>query len=229
MAGKVALVRTNEECRRGFNRRGGGGDEISISQSVGQFGKNQSDDVLIVQQALNSLTLAEGGPEKPLKEDGASGPFTIAAIMRFQKTHSHPVDGRIDPGHATLKSLNRVLATGPGREKLSKKTGKTKPKVFPKVTPNFELLETINKLEPKVREAIRAADAACVAANRFIKNEPLVRKPDMTPIAIRALQKLDFVFSLTKFRNPRPPSTISGSSTSTCDRRSTGNSGLRIR
>jgi len=59
--------------------------------------------MLDVQKALNQL-----GASPRLKEDGKSGPMTIAAIKTFQKNHGLTVDGNIGP--ATRKELFGTLA-----------------------------------------------------------------------------------------------------------------------
>src|SRR5262249_54277832 len=67
------------------------GAGFSISAPVGRGGKNNSQDVVTVQNALNAK--AKAG----LKVDGKCGPKTIGAIEAFQKTigMTRP-DGRID-------------------------------------------------------------------------------------------------------------------------------------
>ena len=80
----------------------------TISSSVGQGGKNVKTDVVTVQELLNKVPLAEGGPQVPLKVDGLAWAKTIAAIKRFQSVslgHKWP-DGRVDPGGKTFARLN---------------------------------------------------------------------------------------------------------------------------
>ena len=84
---------------------------LTITESVGDGGKNVKQDVLLIQIALNkihpSLT------SRPLKEDGLYGKKTGAAIHAFQKQYlqmPHP-DGRIDPGGRTLHKLEKMQQT----------------------------------------------------------------------------------------------------------------------
>src|SRR5262245_44711138 len=76
------------------------GQGLPISKPVGKGGKNNSEDVKIVQAALN--TKAGAG----LAVDGDCRKKTIAAIKAFQKSlgMSKP-DGRVDPGESTAKAL----------------------------------------------------------------------------------------------------------------------------
>jgi hypothetical protein len=71
-------------------------------------GKNMAQDVVNVQELLNMVPAAEGGPAPPLDVDGLCGPKTIAAIQKFQLAHFgwHGADGRVDPGGPTLAKLN---------------------------------------------------------------------------------------------------------------------------
>lgn len=86
---------------------------VNISASVGQGGVNKNADVLAIQQALNKIKPAQGGPDPKLKEDGWIGPKTKAAILKFQKGNAGlPTDGRIDVGGPTLARLN-ALQPGP--------------------------------------------------------------------------------------------------------------------
>lgn len=74
-----------------------------ISASVGRGGVNTRQDVLIVQRLLNERGFPCGAP------DGAYGPRTRDAIHAFQRTFMPEPDGRIDPGGATIKRLNRKI------------------------------------------------------------------------------------------------------------------------
>src|SRR6185369_12253416 len=83
---------------------------LSISKSVGKGGKNNAEDVKIVQAALNSRIGAG------LVVDGDCREKTIAAIKAFQKSlgMSKP-DGRVDPGKGTAKALaSPALPQSPG-------------------------------------------------------------------------------------------------------------------
>jgi peptidoglycan hydrolase-like protein with peptidoglycan-binding domain len=82
-----------------------------ISDKVGQGGISLKKDVLIIQQALNAVAEARGGPVPRLATDGLIGPKTRAAIGKFQKKNISFVDFRIDPNGPTIKALNAVLGS----------------------------------------------------------------------------------------------------------------------
>lgn len=70
-----------------------------LSGSVGEGGRNNEDDVELVQQLL-----ADNGID-PGVIDGKVGPKTIGAIRKFQSRFlAHP-DGRVDPGGRTWREL----------------------------------------------------------------------------------------------------------------------------
>lgn len=80
-----------------------------LSAPVGRMGgRNLPADVINVQELLNKVPAAEGGPAPPLDVDGLCGPKTIAAIQKFQLQHFgwHGADGRVDPGGPTWAKLN---------------------------------------------------------------------------------------------------------------------------
>lgn len=79
----------------------------TISASVGFGGANRTADVRTIQELLNGVAAAKGGPLPPLDVDGACGPLTVEAIRRFQTARfGPPVDARVDPGQRTLEALN---------------------------------------------------------------------------------------------------------------------------
>src|SRR5215470_18182997 len=80
-------------------------DGTTIGASVGIGGKNKADDVRTVQDLLNGVPAASGGPLLPLAVDGLIGPKTIGAIQRFQKAQFGWADGRVDPGGPTITRL----------------------------------------------------------------------------------------------------------------------------
>lgn len=89
----------------------------SIKSTVGNGGRNFPTDVRIVQSRLNRVSLV---PLVPLKEDGVSGPRTVASIVEFQRRYlkmDNP-DGRVDPGGRTIRKLTEVpqgtVPTHPG-------------------------------------------------------------------------------------------------------------------
>jgi peptidoglycan hydrolase-like protein with peptidoglycan-binding domain len=75
-----------------------------IRSSVGEGGRNIQQDVGIVQYLLNVVRRRSGA--EPLAVDGIVGPKTLAAIREFQQSNSLVVDGRVDPGQATISLLN---------------------------------------------------------------------------------------------------------------------------
>lgn len=68
--------------------------------------------MLTVQDLLNDHVQV---PMRLIAEDGIAGPETIGAILDFQRRVMAMLrpDGRVDPGHATIRALNRVAETTP--------------------------------------------------------------------------------------------------------------------
>jgi peptidoglycan hydrolase-like protein with peptidoglycan-binding domain len=77
-----------------------------IRSSVGEGGRNNRQDVGIVQFLLNVVRRRDGAV--PLAIDGIVGPKTLAAIREFQEGNSLIVDGRVDPDNATIRLLNAM-------------------------------------------------------------------------------------------------------------------------
>jgi hypothetical protein len=75
-----------------------------ISGSVGRGGLNARNDVLIVQQLINSHLPI---PLSPLMVDGNCGALTIGAIEEIQRGNlqMNPPDGKVDPNGATFRFL----------------------------------------------------------------------------------------------------------------------------
>jgi peptidoglycan hydrolase-like protein with peptidoglycan-binding domain len=86
---------------------------VILHGSVGRGGRNLREDVSAIQNALNQMDLANGGPVAPLVVDGLVGPKTMGAIERFQSVQfpAKFADGRVDPGQRTVQRLNELLAT----------------------------------------------------------------------------------------------------------------------
>lgn len=80
---------------------------VAISGSVGRGGVNLESDVATIQEMLNRVPIAEGGPKMPLAVDGKVGQKTIDAIQQFQLHHFgwSIADGRVDPDGATMAKL----------------------------------------------------------------------------------------------------------------------------
>lgn len=70
-----------------------------LGGSVGQGGKNQRDDVALVQRLLTERGVDPG----PI--DGLVGSKTIAAIRKFQSGFLRKPDGRVDPDGRTFREL----------------------------------------------------------------------------------------------------------------------------
>lgn len=84
----------------------------TISASVGIRGRNIAPDVKTIQELLNGVVPADGGPQPLLKVDGLCGPKTQKAIQEFQLRHFgwSGADGRVDPNGQTLAKLNEFHA-----------------------------------------------------------------------------------------------------------------------
>jgi hypothetical protein len=81
----------------------------SLGGSVGRMGgRNFPFDVIAVQQMLNQVPPAHGGPIPKLVVDGICGPQTIDRIQKFQIAHFgwSGADGRVDPNGPTHTKLN---------------------------------------------------------------------------------------------------------------------------
>lgn len=97
-----------------------------IKESVGKLGKNNVDDVLIVQQLLIQQGFSIGGA------DGLCGRRTIAGITSFQTKFLKYPDGLVEPAGKTLQRLN-VIGFRPTKTN----------KVAPTVTSHQEIKKTM--------------------------------------------------------------------------------------
>lgn len=87
--------------------------EVKISASVGENAKNNKQDVLEIQKALNKIIEHNVlVPLAPLKVDGIAGSNTKTAIRQFQRVSvgAASPDGRVDVGGRTIKKMKEVLA-----------------------------------------------------------------------------------------------------------------------
>ena len=77
-----------------------------ISGSVGNKGRNNRHDVIIIQGLINK-NIKSLSPLLPLKTDGECGPVTTGMIKEFQRKVLHVAfpDGRVDPNGKTLDAL----------------------------------------------------------------------------------------------------------------------------
>jgi hypothetical protein len=87
----------------------------TISATVGLNAPNRHDDVVTIQEMLNNISPAQGGPTPLLVVDGLCGKKTKAAIHKFQLQHfGWPgADSRIEPGKQTLAKLNELQPVAP--------------------------------------------------------------------------------------------------------------------
>jgi len=106
----------DSRCAKGVAAAAGG---RQISAPVGLGGANRPPDVVTVQELLNAVPPARGGPVPLLAVDGIAGPKTNAAIGRFQKQQLGFSDARVDPGRQTLAALNREAGQGQGAGRSS--------------------------------------------------------------------------------------------------------------
>jgi hypothetical protein len=83
---------------------------ISAPVGLGLKARNVPADVRVVQELLNGVGEAEGGPKVGLKVDGICGSKTTGAIQQFQLKHFgwKLADGRVDPNGPTLAKLNQL-------------------------------------------------------------------------------------------------------------------------
>jgi hypothetical protein len=112
----VAVCRTNSDagCRLVTFLPPKEPDAASISAAVGIGGKNRADDVRTVQDLLNQVPTASGGPVPLLVVDGLIGPKTNAAIRRFQKAQLGWADSRVDPNGPTIARLGNFAKRSGG-------------------------------------------------------------------------------------------------------------------
>ena len=86
-------------------------DPLVVTSSVGDNGTNDAADVERVQKRFNAISAPEGGPSsgEPLAVTGVADQELVDLITAFQGFWGLPaVDGRIDPGGATLARINLV-------------------------------------------------------------------------------------------------------------------------
>jgi len=87
-----------------------------IQFPVGTNARNRDDDVLIVQQLLNTVPASAGGASPALDLDGWCITNTIGAIQNFQRRQFNGwSDGHVDPGGKTIKALNDLAAASGSR------------------------------------------------------------------------------------------------------------------
>lgn len=97
-----------------------------IKESVGKVGKNNVDDVVIVQSLLLQQGFSIG------TADGQCGRRTIAGITSFQANFLKYPDGLVEPGGKTLQRLN-VIGARPQNTTM----------IAPKVTSHHDVKKTV--------------------------------------------------------------------------------------
>ena len=114
--------------------------QIEIKSSVGKFGRNNVDDVVIVQHLLLQQGLAIG------RADGQCGPRTIAGITTFQAGFLRHPDGLVEPGGKTLQRLSLVGFKPATTNKVTPKV--TSPQAIKQAVPS-EITGSITRLVPR--------------------------------------------------------------------------------
>ena len=90
-----------------------------IQRPVGEGARtpNSPEDVRAIQELLNRIPAASGGPSSPLEVNGRCESPTIVAIKKFQWRQivpssgaRHAADGQIEPHRGTLRRLDELAA-----------------------------------------------------------------------------------------------------------------------
>jgi peptidoglycan hydrolase-like protein with peptidoglycan-binding domain len=169
-----------------------------------------------VQDALNKIDIADGGPDPLLVVDGFIGPKTVGAIDRFQNIQfpqKFP-DGRMDPGQRTVTRLNELLSTGsqvgsglltnvssfaPGGNGVKSKANLVPIPVaqtFPEPKTNAERLDLAEKL------AIDAERRITAGVNRMNKALKALAKTKRTADEQQLVREIDWHFKASADTNP---------------------------
>ena len=180
---------------------------LSIAGSVGAGGANRAADVRVIQSALNVIAVGNGGASPTLAVDGLSGPRTIAAITKFQGSHTAVADGRVDPDGPTLRALDMELDGGVVPIVALGTLGVVPAPRLPsgRQTPDPQIVGMIVSLLPKVRSLIRAARFRLTTVGPFVTNQKQTMPTGLLLGGVRdSLTLLDQVFDFFKFSNPQP-------------------------
>jgi hypothetical protein len=102
-----------EHTRRGCVVCGESVEDHPIGYSVSAGDQSRPEDVKIVQQLLNAVPAARGGPAVALAVDGLCGPKTHAAIVGYQNAALGWSDGRVDPSGPTIRHLVGFVLESP--------------------------------------------------------------------------------------------------------------------
>jgi hypothetical protein len=177
----------------------------ALGDSVGSGGANQAADVKLVQQLLNQVPHASGGPDARLGEDGIFGPKTAAAIRRFERIQLGLESGRIQSGESNWTRLTEFQNFAQPRE--GKKiawgamvTGPVKKRVLQvaddlEVKPDFLLaaiaFETGESFSPAIKNA---AGSGAVGLIQFTGPTAVGLGTTTEALAkMTAVEQLDFV------------------------------------
>jgi hypothetical protein len=157
----------------------------TITASVGRLGgANRPGDVKTVQELLNRVPSAAGGPYPLLAVDAVCGPRTVDAIQKFQvrQLGRGKADGRVDPIGPTLQKLNE-LGGGAGKDQARVLSSESILKC-PHGASVQVLLQGARPLAPSGMPALRASDdfvvmgclnpICCERVNWIIASDPLV-------------------------------------------------------
>ena len=205
MSEQVVMRMASGGCSMCDAPRGSG--TASIKGSVGRGGRNLPDDVKAIQSALNEEDEVDGGPSVPLDVDGLVGPFTIAAIEKYQRRQLGWADGRVDPDGPTIHALEGDGSGATGPQKGGKKK-KKKPKPPPKATPaqNKAFVEKLGGLLPRARQWVEMAQIKIDMASDFLRKGP-VNPKDPFP-ALHDIGKPDLALFNKYFHTEKQPHNV---------------------
>ncbi len=137
---------------------------VAITKPVGQgpMARNLPDDVRVIQDALNKVTLkgVPGGPMPFLAVDGLCGPKTRAAISRFQQVQLKIFDGVVEPNRKTIIRLNEILDPV-SDDDLKQKVAQALPLV------RAGIAAALSNLQAIITNGPAASGPAAVAADRL--------------------------------------------------------------
>lgn len=149
----------------------------NITGSVGQGGDNKAEDVLTVQQLLNTHVVSLGLP--PLAEDSTIGDNTITAIRTYQKMAlgMGTPDGRIDVGGQTWQALSAGTKVAVPPPAPAGKAGLSGDAWWHANQANFPNSASLADLKPPFRDRAVAFIDALKAAGANISVTSTLRHP----------------------------------------------------
>lgn len=158
----------------------------TISASVGFGGANRFADVQTVQDLLNQIGVAQGGPAPPLAVDGLVGPKTTGAIRKFQQAQFGWNDGRVDPNNKTITRLNQLTAgpaPPPPAAKFSFQEAKANNGFDAKASPPWQMVPAGGSKEVKL---VNATGLTFTSTNTGVAT---VTQPDPFRIIVKGVVK----------------------------------------